>query len=77
MFEPERFGDLGVPTMLLLGGESSAAFGKAAKAVDEALPDSRIVVLPGQKHVAMDTATDLFTSEVLRFVEGAPARRDG
>ncbi len=76
-FVPERFGDLGVPTMLLLGGESSAAFGEAAKAVDEALPDSRIVVLPGQKHVAMDTATDLFTGEVLRFVEDASVPQDG
>jgi hypothetical protein len=26
--------------------------------------------MPGQGHVAMDTATDLFTTEVLRFVKG-------
>jgi hypothetical protein len=35
--------------------------------VDAALPNSRIVVLPGQGHVAIDTGTDLFTTEVLRF----------
>ncbi len=75
-FDPERFGDLGVPT-LLSGGESPAALRRAAEVVDEALPDSRIVVMPGHGHTAMDTATDLFTSEVLRFVRGAPARHDG
>ena len=38
--------------------------------MDEALPDSRIVVMAGQGHVAMDTGTDLFTGEVLGFTEG-------
>jgi hypothetical protein len=38
--------------------------------MDEALLDSRIVVMSGQGHVAMDTATDLFTTEVFRFLEG-------
>jgi pimeloyl-ACP methyl ester carboxylesterase len=67
-FDPERFEDLGVPTLLLSGGDSPAALIKAAEAVDEALPDSRIVVMPGQGHSAMDTGTDLFTTEVLRFL---------
>jgi pimeloyl-ACP methyl ester carboxylesterase len=66
-FDPERFDDLGVPTLVLSGGESPAALRKAAKAVDEALPDSSSVAMPGQGHAAMDTRTDLFTSEVLRF----------
>ena len=68
-FDPERFGDLRVPTLLLIGGESPATFEEAEKAVAEALLDSRIVVMPGQSHVAIDTATDLFTTEVLRFLE--------
>jgi pimeloyl-ACP methyl ester carboxylesterase len=66
-FDPERFGDLGVPTLVLSGSESPAALRKAAEAVDEALPDSRAFVMPGQGHAAMDTGTDLFTTEVLRF----------
>ena len=67
-FDPQRFEVLGVPTLLLIGGDSPAAFEAAGKAVDEALPDSRIVVMPGQGHAAMDTGTDLFTAEVLRFL---------
>ncbi|QIN81939.1 alpha/beta fold hydrolase [Rubrobacter tropicus] len=67
-FEPERFGDLEAPTLLLSGGESPAAMRKAAEEVDGSLPDSRVVVMPGQGHSAMDTGTGLFTSEVLTFV---------
>jgi pimeloyl-ACP methyl ester carboxylesterase len=68
--DPERLGDLGVPTLLLSGGESPAALRKAAEAVKEALSDSRLVVMAGQGHTAMDTGTELFTTEVLRFVGG-------
>jgi pimeloyl-ACP methyl ester carboxylesterase len=66
-FDPGRFENLGVPTLVLSGGESPAALRKAAEAVDEALPDSRAFVMSGQGHAAMDTGTDLFTTEVLRF----------
>jgi pimeloyl-ACP methyl ester carboxylesterase len=69
-FDPKRFRDLAVPTLLLSGSESPSGYRMAVEAVDEALPDSRIVVMPGQGHVAMDTGTDLFTAQVLRFTEG-------
>ena len=69
-FDPERFRDLGMPTLLLSGGDSPTALRKAAEAADEALPNSRLVVMPGQGHSAMDTGTDLFTTEVLRFLAG-------
>jgi pimeloyl-ACP methyl ester carboxylesterase len=68
--DPERFRDLGVPTLVLSGGESTAALRKAAEAVKETLSASRIAVMGGQGHTAMDTGTELFTTEVLRFVEG-------
>jgi pimeloyl-ACP methyl ester carboxylesterase len=67
-FKPERFKTLNVPTLLLLGGDSPSFFKAAIEAVNGALPNSRIVVLPGQKHIAMDTAPDLFVREVLAFL---------
>ncbi len=67
-FDPERFENLATPTLLLAGGESPAALRKAAEAVDEALPDSRRLVMPGQGHAAMDTGTERFTTEILRFL---------
>jgi len=67
-FDAERFGDLGVPTLVLEGSDSLAFLKAADKAVDETLPNCRIVVMPGQGHAAMDTGTDLFTTEVDRFL---------
>jgi pimeloyl-ACP methyl ester carboxylesterase len=68
-FDPARFRRLEVPTLFLVGGESPAAFGAAAEAVQSALPDCRTVVMPGQRHAAMDTGTDLFLNEVESFLE--------
>ena len=68
-FVPERYAELRVPTMILLGGDSPPVFREAVEALDSALPTSSVVVLPGQQHVAMDTAPDLFLREVLSFLE--------
>ena len=67
-FQPEKFADLQVPTLLLLGGDSPSVFQEATKLVDSALPDSRIVIMPGQQHIAMDTNTELFVKEVKKFL---------
>lgn len=68
-FDPERFRDLAVPTLLLAGSESPPGYRRTVEALDAALPDSRTVVMPGQGHGAVDTGTDLVTTEVLRFIE--------
>jgi pimeloyl-ACP methyl ester carboxylesterase len=67
-FEPERFKHLHVPTLLLLGGDSPASFKTTVKAWHAALPNSRIVVLPGQQHIAHVTAPDLLLREVQAFL---------
>jgi pimeloyl-ACP methyl ester carboxylesterase len=67
-FQPERFETLNVPTLLLLGGDSPSFFKAAVEAAHAALPNSRIVVLPGQQHIAIDTAPELFVGEVLAFL---------
>lgn len=67
-FASERWSRMNVPTLLLLGGDSPPFFKKAVELVHSALPDSRMVVLPGQQHVAMNTAAELFTSTLLTFL---------
>jgi pimeloyl-ACP methyl ester carboxylesterase len=67
-FDSERFNDLSTPTLALEGSDSPAFLKAADKAVYETLPNCRIVVMPGQGHAAMDTGTDLFTMEVVRFL---------
>ena len=63
--DPARMAEIQVPTLLLLGGESPLFF----RAAHKAIPRSRLGVLPGQQHVAMDTAPDLFVREVLAFLD--------
>jgi pimeloyl-ACP methyl ester carboxylesterase len=67
-YDLDKFGTLAVPTLLLAGGDSPEFMRRATEAVDSALPDSRVIVLPGQQHVAMDLAPELFVKEVLEFL---------
>ena len=69
-FEPLKFARVTTPTLLLLGGASPDFFAAAINQVHRALPNSQIVVMPGQQHVAMDSAPDLFVKAVLDFLAG-------
>lgn len=67
-FDAERFKAIKLPVLLLLGGDSPPLYGDAIAQIHAALPNSQVVVLPGQQHVAMNTAPDLFVREVLAFL---------
>lgn len=67
-FDAARFGGIRAPTLFLEGGDSPDPFKRAGQAVQAALPDCRVVVMPGQRHAAIDTGTDLFAGEVLSFL---------
>jgi pimeloyl-ACP methyl ester carboxylesterase len=68
IFDPARYRSLAVPTLLLTGSESVETARKGTEVLHAALPDSRIVVLHGQGHVAMTTAPELFVREVVAFL---------
>jgi pimeloyl-ACP methyl ester carboxylesterase len=51
-----------------LGSHCSPGELRDAKAVAAALPDSRILILPGQQHSAMYTAPELFVREVVNLL---------
>jgi pimeloyl-ACP methyl ester carboxylesterase len=67
-FDAHRFKDLRVPTLLLLGGDSPGFVKQTTERVNSALPNSKIMILTGQQHIAMDTNPDLFVREVLNFL---------
>lgn len=67
-FDADRFRRLGTPTLFLRGGDSPPPFEAAADAVAEALPECRVVVMPGQGHAAIDTGPELFIAEMLSFL---------
>lgn len=67
-FVPERFRELTVPVLLLIGEKSPAVLTSPSHVLNAALPDSRLVVLQGQGHVAMTSAPQLFKDVVLGFL---------
>jgi pimeloyl-ACP methyl ester carboxylesterase len=69
-FDAERFRRLETPTLLLLGGDSVAVYRETIEQIHSMLPNSQIVVMPGQQHIAMNTAPELFLREVLGFLIG-------
>lgn len=55
-------------TLLLLGSETAPFLREATETLNDALPSSRIVIMEGQVHAAMNTAPELFVDEVLAFL---------
>jgi pimeloyl-ACP methyl ester carboxylesterase len=66
--KPERFSRMKTPTLLLLGEDSPPFFRTVIETLKKAIPNSRIAIIPGQRHAAMDTAPELFLNEVVGFL---------
>jgi pimeloyl-ACP methyl ester carboxylesterase len=69
VFAPERFSNMRTPTLLLVGGDSPPSELRNARGVSGALTDAQVVVMPGQRHIAMITAPENFVREILQFLE--------
>jgi pimeloyl-ACP methyl ester carboxylesterase len=67
-FEPERFQQLTIPTLLLVGGDSPHVSKATVETWHTCLPNSHLVELLGQQHIAHYTAPDLFAREVVMFL---------
>jgi pimeloyl-ACP methyl ester carboxylesterase len=75
-FDPREAARIAVPTLLLTGSESSDPFAADVAAVAAAIPDARVVVLEGQRHVADILAPELFAGHLVAFLrDGPPGRR--
>jgi pimeloyl-ACP methyl ester carboxylesterase len=60
---------IAVPTIFFLGSDSPTFFRQTTETLNARLPNSQIVVLPGQQHSAMLTAPELFADEIIRFLK--------
>jgi pimeloyl-ACP methyl ester carboxylesterase len=67
-FEPERFARLQTPTLLFQGSDSPDLFKNTTTRLHNVLPNSRIVIFPGQQHIAMDLEPEMFVREVEKFL---------
>jgi len=64
---PTWLPEITVPTRVLVGSTSVAHLRIAAATVTERLPHADLVELPGQGHLAVETAPDLFVAAVRAF----------
>lgn len=68
VFSASRFSRMQVQTILLVGGGSPEREHRNAQGVAKGLPRATVAILPGQRHIAMHSAPDLFTREVIRLL---------
>ncbi len=66
-FEAARFKDLKTPVLLLGGAATAPVYRAALEALAASLPNSRLVLLPGQGHDAAVTAPGPYLREVIGF----------
>jgi pimeloyl-ACP methyl ester carboxylesterase len=63
-FDASRFAQTKIPIAMFVGGDSPEFLKQATARLHAALPTSTVVVLPGQKHAAMNTAPSLFVEQM-------------
>jgi pimeloyl-ACP methyl ester carboxylesterase len=68
-FEPERFRGLTASMLLLVGSATPDFFRAGTEKVHHAVPRSKLIVMEGQQHAAIDNAPALFARVVLEFLE--------
>jgi pimeloyl-ACP methyl ester carboxylesterase len=66
--DPERFRDLSVPVLLLVGEKSPGWAHDGTDRIRAALPNSQVAILSGQGHAATVTAPHLVADEITRFL---------
>jgi pimeloyl-ACP methyl ester carboxylesterase len=67
-FDAKRFRSLDIPVLLLVGETSPEFLTAPTRQLAAALPNSQVIELPGQGHVAMTTAPDIFLKAVTDFL---------
>lgn len=71
LFEPQKFAEMRTPLCILVGTESRPAMRRTAERIRGAIPHAVIQELPGQGHIAMTAAPEMFASAVLTFFNSA------
>lgn len=67
-FDPKRYQDITLRTMLLVGSESPPNAWSRVREIHAALPNSQIVTLPTQDHMAIDHKPKAIANRVLAFL---------
>jgi pimeloyl-ACP methyl ester carboxylesterase len=73
----EALGEVTIPVLQILGGDSAAPFRDGTAALDAQLANGRVVVIRGARHAAHHTHVGEFTSAILDFLGATTPRPSG
>jgi pimeloyl-ACP methyl ester carboxylesterase len=62
---------ISVPTLVMTAGEDFGNSAEMSRAIASEIAGSRLVILPGLRHMAMAEAPDLFNAPLMSFLEQA------
>ena len=65
----ERLPKIRIPTLILVGEDDPGTPVEAAKAMNDRIPKSKLVVLPGARHLSNVGQPEAFNSALLRFLK--------
>ncbi len=68
VFDPARFAKVETPTEFLLGGASSNEMAHGVREAAASLPHGSVHILPGQQHVATQTAPKMLADAITDFL---------
>jgi len=66
----ERLPEIKIPTLIMVGEEDPGTPVAAAEVMHEAIPDSRLVVLPSAAHLSNVEQAQAFNSALMQFLQG-------
>jgi pimeloyl-ACP methyl ester carboxylesterase len=67
-FDAEKLAELKTSTLLILGGDSPPFARQVIDILNSAIPNSKIVIMTGQQHIAHYTNPELLAEEILKFL---------
>lgn len=70
-FDSKRYQDLNIRTLLLVGEESPRGRLAINQEIHAALPNSKIVELPGEGHMAIHFDPKLFANQIVTLMQGS------
>lgn len=71
--EANRLGEIGAPTLVMIGEQDLEDFQRIASHLAESIPDARKAVIPGAGHLLPFEQPVLFREELLRFLSAIPS----
>lgn len=65
----EEIQEIKIPTLIIWGEDDEAVPLEIGRKLDQDLPDSRLVIIPGTGHLPFEEKTEVVSQEILEFLD--------